>query len=462
MKAHHHAQHVQGVVLAAGKGTRMHSPKPKVLQEILNRPLLWYVHRTMASVLPEIFIIVGHCAEEVEATLLSPPPTWIRQQEQLGTGHALQIAWNSLKQGDGSLTLVVNGDAPLLTRDELTLLIEENQRQNADLTFLSMELDDPGGYGRVVRNNEGALEAVIEAKDFDSSVHGAPSGEVNAGIYLLQNDRLAPLLSRLTNDNRQGEFYITQLIDLCIAEGLTVTAVKSSTGNANLMGINTPQELVLSEEQLRSRIVRQWMQEGVVIRNHDQVRIGPEVLLEPGADITGPCELYGTTHVARGARIESHCWVNDAGIGPETVIRSFSHVDGAEVGTGCTIGPFARVRPGTIIADSARVGNFVEIKKSVLGKGSKASHLTYLGDAQVGENVNIGAGTITCNYDGCKKHVTTIENDSFIGSNTALVAPVVVGKGSIIGAGSTITKNVDKETLAVARSRQRQFPKKRS
>jgi bifunctional UDP-N-acetylglucosamine pyrophosphorylase / glucosamine-1-phosphate N-acetyltransferase len=446
---------VTGVVLAAGKGTRMHSPRPKVMQELLGEPLLWYVHDAVSRVCGETLVITGHNAGEVEGFPLQGNPRYIRQTEQLGTGHALQTAWPHL--GPAEWCLVVNGDTPMITPAELEQLI--SHASDTDLAFLTMELDDPAGYGRIVRGTGGLLERIVEAKDYDPAAHGPATGEVNAGHYLLRVQTIDPLLSLLDNRNRQGEFYITQLIDLAIENGLRVKGVKG-VGSANLLGVNSPRELVGAEESLRARIVSLWTERGVIIRNPDAVRIGPRVLLEPGCEITGPCEIYGPSWVGTGVRVESHSWIRSSTLHPGGRIRSFSHLEEAEVGMGCVVGPYARLRPGARLLDDSRVGNFVEVKKSVLGRGSKASHLAYLGDTEIGEGVNIGAGTITCNYDGKRKHKTVIGDGTFVGSNTALVAPVSIGKESIIGAGSTITRDVGDNILAVARSKQKQYPRK--
>jgi bifunctional UDP-N-acetylglucosamine pyrophosphorylase / glucosamine-1-phosphate N-acetyltransferase len=446
---------IAGIILAAGKGTRMHSHRPKVMQELLGVPMIWYVHAAVSKVVGETLVVTGHGAPEVEGVVLDGSPHYVRQTAQLGTGHALQSVWPHI--GSAQWCLVVNGDTPLITSGDLNRLLVLAQK--ADLAFLTMELDNPSGYGRVVRNRDGSVERIVEDKDFDPHTHGFPTGEVNAGHYLLNVDRIGPLLCRLDNLNRQKEYYITQLIDLAIGQGLRVEAVKGDS-SSHLLGVNNPRELVHTEEVLRRQIVSSWIEQGVLIRNPGAVRIGPQVILEPGSEITGPCEIYGASRISAGTTIDSHCWIMATILQPGAHIRSFSHVEKAEVGTGCIVGPFARLRPGAIMKDDARVGNFVEVKSSILGKGSKAGHLTYLGDSEIGEGVNIGAGTITCNYDGARKHKTVIGDESFIGSNTALVAPVSVGKRSVVGAGSTITKDVGEDILVVARSKQKQYPKK--
>ncbi len=292
----------------------------------------------------------------------------------------------------------------------------------------------------------------MEEKDFDAVEHGGEINEVNSGVYVFDVAQCSGLLARMDQDNAQGEFYLTQMISLCAAEGLSVVGMPFGSSEL-LRGINSPRELVDFEETLRTRIVEVNLWSGVIIRNALSVVIGPDVEIEPGAEIVGPCEIYGQTRIGRGARIASHCWIKDAVLGP-CQVKSFSHIEGARVGEGASVGPYARLRPGADIGRKARVGNFVEVKNSVLHEGAKAGHLSYLGDSDIGPGVNIGAGTITCNYDGVRKHRTEIRESAFIGSNSALVAPVVVGAGALVGAGSVVTKDVPDGALCVARARQ--------
>ena len=269
-----------------------------------------------------------------------------------------------------------------------------------------------------------------------------------------------PLLDLLSDDNAGGEYYITDLVGLGVEHDLGVNAVNAGP-RPELLGVNSPAELVVAEEALRASIVHSHLDAGVLVRFPSQAVIGPRVRLEPGCEVCGPCELLGTTEIAAGASAGPHVWIKDSVVGPGSEIRPFSHLEKARVEADCQIGPYARLRPLAVVQDTARVGNFVEMKKAVLRRGAKAGHLTYLGDAEVGENANIGAGTITCNYDGVNKHKTTIGENAFIGSNTALVAPVTVGAGALVGAGSVITKEVKPETLALTRSKQRSLPKAR-
>lgn len=451
------------LVLAAGKGTRMKSDKPKVLHTLLSEPMLGYVLGALERLFGErIYTIIGHGADQVRAAFPSlSSEKFILQKEQKGTGHALQVAWEELKNKGLSKILVINGDTPIASTRGIEILTAAAAQDNADLAFMTLSLQDPASFGRVVRDEAGMVTAVVEAKDYDASLHGRETGEINAGIYLIDMETIAPLLGRLSDDNKSGEFYITDLIGLAVEEGLTVSGV-SAGDDPLLLGVNSPLELAAAEEMIRAQIVRGWLEQGVVMHAPGSIRIGPRVVLDPDTEISGPTEIYGTSSTGAGSIIGSHVVILNSQIGPGSEIRSFSHLDQANVGENCQVGPYARLRPGAVMEEESRVGNFVEMKKAVLGPGAKASHLTYLGDTEVGARSNIGAGTITCNYDGKNKHKTVIGEESFIGSNTALVAPVTLGARSLIGAGSVITKDVDDDCLAVARGRQIQRQRKRS
>jgi bifunctional UDP-N-acetylglucosamine pyrophosphorylase / glucosamine-1-phosphate N-acetyltransferase len=446
------------LVLAAGKGTRMHSDKPKVLHTLLGEPMLWHVLNALRPLRAgNLHTIIGHRADMVRHFF--PEESCILQESQNGTGHAVLCAWPRILEDKTQWCLVVNGDAPLMDTTALQHFCEAMIQKDVDLGFISLHMADPQSYGRVVRNSQGTVQGIIEAKDFDPAVHAAPSGEVNAGIYLLRCSTVGPLLSGISNQNQQQEYYLTDLVDLAVRQGLKVDAMPVGD-SPDFMGVNSPVELAASEDALRERIVNQLLRSGVTIHAASSVRIGPRAEIQPGCEIFGPCEVYGQCQIAAGTVLESHTWIQDSHIGANSRIRSFSHLEGARVHSGCVVGPFARLRPGSVLEDEARLGNFVEIKKATLGKGAKASHLSYLGDAHIGAGANIGAGTITCNYDGKRKHHTEVGPQAFIGSNTALVAPVRVGANALVGAGSVITKDVPDNTLAVARGRQQNFPRK--
>ncbi|MEF2229431.1 MAG: bifunctional UDP-N-acetylglucosamine diphosphorylase/glucosamine-1-phosphate N-acetyltransferase GlmU [Pseudodesulfovibrio sp.] len=438
---------ITALVLAAGKGTRMHSPRPKVLQTLLREPMLRYVYAALDPM--DTLTVIGHGAATVKAAF--PGRAFVEQAEQLGTGHAVQVAWEAVKATGSPYCLVINGDTPLVTPEVLARLTAS--AGCCDLAFMTITPKSPGAFGRVVRDRDRRIRAIVEAKDYDINRHGHVTGEVNAGIYLLRVATMGPLLDKLENANASGEFYITDLVELAVTEGLTVNGVQCGD-DLSLMGINSPRELIEAENTLRRRIVERLIDSGALIHHPDTVVIGPGVTVEPGAEIFGHCEIYGESRVAAGARLGSYNQITDCTFAPGCVVREFNHLEGATVGEGVQVGPYARLRPGAVLMRDARVGNFVEIKKSIIGEGSKASHLTYLGDTEVGAGANIGAGTITCNYDGRDKFKTVIGDGAFIGSNTALVAPVTVGRDALVGAGSTITKNVPDESTAIARGKQ--------
>jgi bifunctional UDP-N-acetylglucosamine pyrophosphorylase/glucosamine-1-phosphate N-acetyltransferase len=440
------------LVLAAGKGTRMHSAKAKVLQTLLNEPMLFYVYEALSPMMQErILTVVGHDADGVRAAFPSMADRFVVQEEQLGTGHALQVAWDAVVSSGATHCLVINGDTPLVTVEALDRLLAA--QGCCDLAFMTITPRDTAAFGRVVRDPERRVTAIVEAKDYDFSLHGPVTGEVNAGIYLLKVETIGPLLDRLKNENMSGEYSHTDLVELAVKAGLSVDGVQAGN-DVSLMGINSPRELIAAEGTLRRRIVDELIDAGVLIHNPDTVIVGPRVTVEPGAEIFGHCELYGSSKVSGGARLGSYNFIMDSTFAPGCVVREFNHIEGAKVGSGATVGPYSRLRPGTVLGESAKVGNFVEMKKASLGEGAKASHLTYLGDAEVGAGANIGAGTITCNYDGKNKFKTVIGPGAFIGSNTALVAPVTVGRDALIGAGSTITKDVPDEQTGIARGKQ--------
>lgn len=449
------------LILAAGKGTRMRSERPKVLQSLLAEPMLAYVLEALRPLFTAddgsdaVWAVVGHRADLVEAAF--PRLRAIRQEQQLGTGHALAEALPTLRENGCAHVLVVNGDVPLLSTETVRRFLEA--ARGAAIAFASISLDDAGAYGRVVRADDGEVTAIVEARDFDPGRHGPDTGEVNAGLYFLEVEAVSRLLPRLGNNNRSGEYYITDLVALGLAEGLTVRGINCGA-DESLLGVNSPAELARMEELLRARTAARLLESGVILHAPELVRVGPFAVVEPGAELTGPCEIYGHSRVERAASIASHCVLTDSVVHDHAQIRPFSHLERAEVGQGALVGPFARLRPGAVLEPEAHVGNFVELKNARLGHGAKANHLSYLGDAEIGPAANIGAGTITCNYDGVHKHRTAIGARAFIGSNTALVAPVEVGDGALVGAGSVITKNVPAGEMGIARGRQKNLPRR--
>ena len=450
-------QRIGALVLAAGKGTRMHSDKPKVLQTLLGETMLRCVLDAVRLLFGEnVWAVIGHRAETVRASFAGgDAPRFMDQTERLGTGHAFAAALPALTEAGCTHALVLNGDAPLIGGALLQDFLR--RADGADIAFASLRLADPSDYGRVVRKN-GRLVGIVEAKDYDSALHGAASGEVNAGVYYFRLDAVRDM--RLSRRNASAEYYITDFVELGLKAGCETRALEYADA-PELLGINSPEELARSEELLRGRIVRGALHSGVVMHAPESVRIGPRAVIEPGAELCGPCEIYGASRVERGARIESHCVLHDAHVGQEARVCNFSRLEGARLEAGASVGPFARLRPGAVLEEAARVGNFVEVKQARLGRGAKANHLSYIGDAEVGESANIGAGVITCNYDGVHKHKTVIGAHAFVGSNAALVAPVRLGRGSLVGAGSVITKDVLDEETAIARGRQCNLPRKK-
>lgn len=438
------------LVLAAGKGTRMHSDKPKVLQTLLGEPMLAYVLAALRPLFGEkILLVTGHAGHMIAQAF--PEAGLVRQEEQLGTAHAVMCAMEKLEQAGAGNILVVNGDTPLLDSGTVNFFIDKSS--GADIAFATITLPDAGPYGRVLRE-KGLVKGIVEAKDFDRGAHGEPTGEVNAGIYMFSLQALKALLPLVGSANKSGEYYLTDLIALGLEKGFETRGIECGH-NEDLMGVNSPVELANMEERLREREAMRLLQNGVIVHAPQLLRASPFARIEPGAEITGPCEITGNTVIRRGAVIGSHCIIHASEIMENAEVRPFSHLDHAIVGENAQVGPYTRLRPGAVLEKDSHAGNFVELKKATLGAGSKANHLSYLGDARVGSNVNIGAGTITCNYDGKNKHPTIIGDGAFIGSNTALVAPVTVGAEALVGAGSVITKNVAPGELGISRAAQK-------
>lgn len=421
--------------------------------------MILYVLEAVAMVCEQknTSILIGHEAEKVKEAVQSNVVNFIHQGEQFGTGHGVFVAWEMLQHKNIEYLLVINGDVPLLNHQYLSQLIEYTTKNNIDLAFLTTLVEDTSEYGIVLRKN-GVVTCIVESKDFDSSIHNE-SKEINTGIYLFSMKTIAPLLSKLDNQNAKGEYYITQLVDLAVQDGLKVEGV-CVENTESLLGVNTPFELVEAEEILREHICVYWLMRGVHIHNYMGVSISPTVTIEPGVIINGPCTITGKTTIHANVVIEPYCVIHDTILYPNTRIRSFSHLEGASVGEESRVGPFSRLRPEVFLGNRTRIGNFVEIKKSTIGSDVAINHLSYIGDATIGEKTNVGAGTITCNYDGNQKHDTIIGSNVFIGSITALIAPVTIEDNSTIGAGSVITKNVKANTLALSRSEQKSWQKK--
>lgn len=443
---------LNAIVLAAGQGTRMKSAYPKVLHTILGRPMLKYVIDSAKQAGAEsILVVVGFEGEQVIQSL-GPDYQYIWQREQLGTGHAVLMAEPALSGLTGDL-LVLYGDTPLLEPETIKELVLKKRNQKAVAAILTTILNNPTGYGRIMRDSQGNIEGIIEDKD--ASPEEKEIKEVNTGVYCFEILSLLKALKLLSPRNAQGEYYLTDVFKIFVEQGLPITGVL--TGEAEqVMGPNDRVQLSATEKSLKLKINTGLMKQGVTICDPyftyiaPQVRIGRDTTILPGTFI------LGNTIIGENCTIGPHTRITDSIIDSNTEI-TYSQVTGAHIGPNNCVGPFANIRPGTVSDDYVRIGDFVEIKNSHLGAGSKAAHLTYLGDAQVGKDVNIGAGTITCNYDGVNKHQTVINDGAFIGSNTNLVAPVRIGAGATVGAGSTITKNVPDKALAVSRSHQENF-----
>ncbi|MDA8110020.1 MAG: bifunctional UDP-N-acetylglucosamine diphosphorylase/glucosamine-1-phosphate N-acetyltransferase GlmU [Betaproteobacteria bacterium] len=439
------------VVLAAGQGKRMHSDVPKVLHPLAGRPLLAHVLETTRALAPERIVVVhGHGGDAVKAAFPAAPVTWVEQSERLGTGHAvLQALPLASENAD---VLVLYGDVPLVRAETLRELV---QVARGGLAILTADAPDPVGYGRIVRDARGRVARIVEQKD--ASSEELALREVNVGFLCAPAKRLSGWLAGVGNRNAQREYYLTDVVALAAAEGVEVAAVKAADW-PEVAGVNSKRELAALERMLQRRAAERLLEAGVTLA--DPERIDVRGSLECGRDVAIDvnCVFEGSVRLGERVRIGPHCVLRNVSVAADSEVHAFSLLEDAQVGARCRIGPYARLRPGAMLAEEVHIGNFVEVKASRLGAGSKANHLAYIGDAQVGSRVNIGAGTITCNYDGAGKHRTVIEDDCFIGSDTTLVAPVTVAKGSYIGAGSTINKNTPAGQLTVARARQVSLP----
>ncbi|PYQ50100.1 MAG: UDP-N-acetylglucosamine diphosphorylase/glucosamine-1-phosphate N-acetyltransferase [Acidobacteria bacterium] len=443
---------VQALILAAGKGTRMKSARAKVLHPVLGVPLLEHVLRAVeATGASPITVVVGHQAEAVESAFAGRGLTFVRQDPPRGTGHAVQSARESFAAHPDRSLLVLYGDLPLLRAETLMRLLAAHREARPAATLLSVILDAPGAYGRVLRDEAGGVRAIVEARDASDEVRAVR--EINAGLYVFEVPALLRVLGGLQPQNAQGEYYLTDVVGLLRAAGQAVAAI-AAEDPAEALGVNSLAELAEAGRLLRARRVESLMAAGVGIEAPASTHVGLDVVVEADATLRPYSFLEGHTVVRAGATVGPFVRLVDTEVGAEAQILDHCLLRQCVIGSGASIGPFAHVRPESRIGARARVGNFVELKKTVLGDGSKAPHLSYIGDATVGPGVNIGAGTITCNYDGTHKHPTRIEAGAFIGSDTTLVAPVTVGAGAYVAAGSAITEDVPAGALALGRARQ--------
>ncbi|MEW6420335.1 MAG: bifunctional UDP-N-acetylglucosamine diphosphorylase/glucosamine-1-phosphate N-acetyltransferase GlmU [Deinococcota bacterium] len=440
------------VILAAGQGTRMKSALPKVLHPVAGRPMVaWAVKAAKALGARDIVVVTGHGAEQVEAALAGSDVHFARQAQQLGTGNAFLVGAEALRhQGDADI-LVLYGDTPLLRAETLRELLADHRAHDSALTILTAELPDATGYGRILRDADGNVERIVEEKAATPAEKAVR--EVNSGVYVMDG-RAPELARRITNDNPAGEYYLTDLLALYRGEGAKIRAFKLQDPD-EVMGANDRTQLAQAEEILRRRINAAHMRAGVTLQAPDSIHIedtvtlGRDVTLEPGVI------LCGQTQVADGVTIGAYSVVKDSVLERGVVVKPHSVLEGAQVGTGSDVGPFARLRPGTVLEQGVHIGNFVETKNARLAEGVKAGHLAYLGDVTIGAETNVGAGTIIANFDGVHKHQSTVGAGVFIGSNATLIAPRVVGDAAFIAAGSTVHEDVPEGALAVARGRQR-------
>lgn len=438
------------VILAAGQGTRMRSARPKVLHTLAGKPMVRHVIDTANGLGAErLHVVIGHGADQVRDSLASPVESKLRfvvQAEQKGTGHAVSQALDGL--GDGKV-LVLYGDVPLIRRETLANLLDEVN--DSRMGLLSVTLADPNGYGRIKRDAEGRAMSIVEHKDASDAERAID--ECNTGIMAMTATQLRRWLPQLSADNAQGEYYLTDVIAMAAAEGTTI-ATAQPVSPVEVEGVNNRQQLARLERAYQRGEAERLMSEGVALADPARFDVRGSLRCGRDVEIDVGCVFEGQVELADDARVGPYCVIRDSRIGPGSVIAAHSVLDGAVLDGESQVGPFARLRPGTHLARRAKVGNFVETKNVEVGEGAKINHLSYVGDARLGREVNVGAGTITCNYDGANKHRTEIGDAAFIGSNTALVAPVRVGEGATIGAGSTISKDVDAGALAVARGRQ--------
>ena len=446
---------VDVVVMAAGKGTRMKSQRPKVLHRLGGRALAQHVIDCAARLSARsVVVITGHGAEQVEAGLQAPANTalrFVRQEPQLGTGHAVQQAAPVLP--DDGVTLVLSGDVPLTRPETLQALLD--LCGGSHLALLTLDMPDPTGYGRIVRATDGSLQAIVEHKDA-SDVQRAIT-EIYSGIMAVPTQLLRSWLARLDNRNAQGEYYLTDVVKFAVGDGLAVAAHRI-TDAVQVAGVNSPVQLAELERAYQRRVSETLMEQGTRLADPARLDVRGELLCGQDVEIDVNCVFEGRVQLGDGVRIGANCVVANAVIETGAVIHPFTHIDGeklgVKVGPGALVGPFARLRPGADLGAEVHIGNFVEVKNSTLAAGAKANHLAYLGDATVGERVNYGAGSITANYDGANKHRTVIEADVHVGSNCVLVAPVTIGAGGTVGGGSTITKDTAPGALSVARGKQ--------
>jgi len=439
---------MQVIILAAGQGKRMRSRLPKVLQPIAGKAMLSHViaaARKLQS--SKICVVYGHGGDQVRAALPDADLSWAEQAQQLGTGHAVQQAMPHVD--DNGVALILYGDVPLTRVETLQALIEASE--GTRVALLTVHMADPKGYGRIIRSAIGSVQSIVEEKD--ATPEQRLVTEVNTGILCVPVAKLRDWLGRLSNNNSQGEYYLTDIIAMAVADGIEVAARQPSAVWETL-GVNNKLQLAELERIHQRNIADSLMENGVTLIDPARIDVRGELRCEPDVEIDVGCVFEGTVELGDGVRIGAHCVLKDVKIAAGTKVAPFSHIDSAEIGASCVIGPYARIRPGTVLAEDVHIGNFVEVKNSKIAAHTKANHLAYLGDADLGSKTNIGAGVITANYDGVNKSRTTIGNNVFVGSDSQLIAPVTVGDGATIAAGTTLTSNAPAGELTMSRTRQ--------
>lgn len=445
-------RNLSAIVLAAGKGTRMKSEIPKVLHGIAGRPMLFYPIKVLKELgAKKVIAVIGYGGSEVKGAFASAKITFIEQKRQLGTGHAVMCASKALKGFKGDV-LVLSGDVPLITGATVKGLFKVYRDSGAVISLITAVLKDPDGYGRVIRGKDNAVTGIVEDKDCTPEEKNIR--EVNSGIYLISSDFLLKNIKKLGSQNAQGEYYLPDLVHMAVKQGRRASALTHIDPD-EVMGVNNRIELAKAGRVMRGRIIDELMLNGVTIVDPDTayidsgVKVGRDTVIHPSVFIEGDTVIGGNCVIEQGVTVRNSL------IGANSSVKAFSVIESSLIGKDASIGPFARLRPGNVIADRVRIGNFVEVKKTRIGKGTKANHLTYLGDSVIGTQVNIGAGTITCNYDGLEKHTTVIEDGAFIGSDSQLIAPVKVGKFAYVGSGTTVTKDVPPGALVITRAEEK-------
>ena len=434
------------VILAAGKGTRMNSQLPKVLQPLAGKPILQYVLDTTHSLQPNnISIVAGHKSEMLRELIKDKNISWRIQNTQLGTGHAVIQAIPDL---NSDKTLILYGDVPLIKKADLQSLIKKSDTGLAVMTHIK---NDANGYGRILREDN-KIQGIIEDKDCNKEQKKIK--EINTGILAADTKYLKQWLNRLSNENAQKEYYLTDIVKFAVEDNITVSSHEVEE-EVSISGVNSKSELAYIERGLQLNKAEELMEKGVTVLDPNRIDIRGQLKCGQDVTIDVGCIFVGNVNLGNNVHIKPYSFIKNSDIDENSTIEAFSHIDSSKVGSSCRVGPYARLRPGTVLESEVHIGNYVEIKNSLVDQGTKINHLSYIGDSEIGKNVNIGAGTITCNYDGVDKHKTIIEDDVFVGSNTQIVAPLKVGKGATIGAGSTITKDVPKNDLTLSRAQQK-------